>query len=339
VDEEHPKTGGSVPHNYGNALARRWARELPRPLTGGFLTLLYALRAMASADGRLRYERDGAPITIQQIATACRSDQKDVRVYLNAAVAAGVVTIVGDAKGRGQTRGRATMYALTLCPDPDWNAAASIVWVAQRVKAEQRAARAERKATAEAAASATAPEVPASSGDSAPNSRPSTGSGDSHPNSAPASSGDSAPTEFGGQSPTGFGGQCPDHPGSTHELPHEMAGVGPQAEVARDREQEDAAVAAPPPPRLVPPQPGGDRPRAGKAKDSSCQGQRALLLPVRTPPHVTEEQAQLRATASDDEIRQAIRSLGASGAVYRYGRARVGPLLAELPDTDTHTGT
>ncbi|MFE7517657.1 hypothetical protein ACFU8I_41485, partial [Streptomyces sp. NPDC057540] len=146
MDDEQPRReSGSVPNSFGNKLARTWAPQLPRPLTGGFLTLLYVLRAMASADGRLRYERDGAPITIGQIAGACRSDQKDVRLYLKAAQAAGVVTVVKDANGRGATRGKATMYALVLTPWPDWNAAACIVWVASQIKAEQRAAKAARK--------------------------------------------------------------------------------------------------------------------------------------------------------------------------------------------------
>ncbi|MFE6853461.1 hypothetical protein ACFVDH_22055 [Streptomyces sp. NPDC057674] len=327
-DEQHRRASGSVPHAYGNAVARRWAPELPRPLTGGFLTLLYVLRAMASADGRLRYERDGAPITIAQIATACRSDQKDVRLYLKAAVAAGVVAVLEDAKGRGQTRGRATMYALVLCPTPDWNAAACVVWVAQQTKAEQRAAKAARKAARAAE----------SSGDSPLNSTPGDGSGDSPPNSTPTGSGDSPPTGFGGLSPTDLGGQSPDHPGSTHELPHEMAGVGPQAEAARAPEA-DLPAAAPPPPRLVPPPTGGDRPQRRGGKDSSCQGQRALLLPVHTPPTGAEDQEQQPAAPTDDQVRDAIRSLGPAGAVALYGHARVRPVLAQLPDSDTNTGT
>lgn len=327
-DEQHRRASGSVPHAYGNALARRWAPELPRQLTGGFLTLLYVLRAMASADGRLRYERDGAPITIAQIATACRSDQKDVRLYLQAAVAAGVVAVLEDAKGRRQTRGRATMYALVLCPAPDWSAAAGVVWVAQQIKAEQRAAKAARKAARDAE----------SSGDSPLNSTTDNSSGDSPPNPTPTGSGDSPPTGFGGQSPTDLGGQSPDHPGLTHELPHEMAGVGPQAEAARAPE-EDSAAPAPQPPRLVPPQTGDDRPRRRPGKDSSCQGQRALLLPVHTPPTGAEGQKQPPTAPTDDEVRQAIHGLGPAGAVALYGNARVWPVLAQLPDSDSNTGT
>ncbi|MGW4852201.1 hypothetical protein ACWEPZ_13350 [Streptomyces sp. NPDC004288] len=329
-DEQQPRAGGSVPHSFGNRLARTWAPELPRQLTGGFLTLLYVLRAMASADGRLRYERDGAPITIGQIAGACRSDQKDVRLYLKAAEAAGVVAVVKDASGRGATRGKATMYALVLTPAPDWNAAACVVWVAQQVKAEQRAAKAARKAAREAEGS----------GDSPLNSTTQEGSGDSPPISTPTGSGDSPPTGFGGLSPADPGGQSPDHPGSTHELPHEMAGVGPQAEAARAPEEDPTATTAadaPQPPRLVPPPAGGDRPPRRRGTDSSCQGQRALLLPVQTPPVGAEDQPP--AEPNDDEVLQAIHGLGPSGAVALYGPARVWPVLARIPDSDLDTGT
>ncbi|MET9952370.1 hypothetical protein ABZ135_12585 [Streptomyces sp. NPDC006339] len=241
MDVEQPPRTGSVAHAFGNALARQWASVLPRPLTGGFLTTLYALRALASADGRLRYERDGAAITIQQIAKACRSDQKDVRTYLTAAVAAGVVAIVEDGHGKGRTRGRAVMYALLLCPNPDWERAAGIVWIAQQKKKEQRAAAAARKAAAAARGSGDSAPTPDddTSGDSAPTSDRST-SGDSAPRSDGDGSGDSAPTQVGGQCPEGVGGQCPDHPGSTHELPHEVAEVVPQPQDGRGRAREEA---------------------------------------------------------------------------------------------------
>ncbi|MFF9146346.1 hypothetical protein ACF1BN_15945 [Streptomyces sp. NPDC014861] len=240
-DEQQHRTG-SVAHAFGNALARQWAPALPRPLTGGFLTVLYALRVLASADGRLRYERDGKAITLTQIAKAARSDQKDVRDYLEAAVAAGVVAILDDGHGRGGKRGRAVMYSLVLCPAPDWERAAGLVWIAQQKKKEQRAAAAARKAAKEAeAAQASGDSAPTStgetSGDSPPTSQGAT-SGDSAPRSAEEGSGDSAPTRVGGQSPEGVGGQCPDHPGSTHVVTHEMAEVVPQPQDAQGRASE-----------------------------------------------------------------------------------------------------
>ncbi|MFE2556649.1 hypothetical protein ACFXGT_11525 [Streptomyces sp. NPDC059352] len=233
-DEQTRAPGSSAAHAFGNVLARQWATQMPRPLTGGFLTLLYALRTLASADGRLRYERDGAAITLAQIAAACRSDLKDTRLYLQAAVAAGVLTVVEDGHGQGKTRGRAVMYALLLCPAPDWERAAGLVWIAQQQKKERRAAAVARKA-AQAAEGTSGDSAPTpdtrTSGDSAPTPEGST-SGDSAPRSAVEGSGDSAPTQVGGQSPEEVGGQCPDHPGSTQVKPHEMAEVVPQPQDA-----------------------------------------------------------------------------------------------------------
>jgi hypothetical protein len=326
-----------VPHNFGNALARRWAPALPRPLCGGFLTLLYALRTMASADGRLRYERDGQAITISQIAKACRSDQKDVRTYLKAAIAAGVVGVVGDGKGRGRTRGRATMYALLLDPSPNWEAAAGVVWFAQQVKAEKRAERAERRAVTEPEIQHSRAADPAgSSGDSAPNPHAAQGSGDSPPNLAERSSGDSAPPKFGGQCPSEFGGQCPDHPGSTHELPHEMADVGPQAEVAREHWEGGSppgGLDSPDPPTLCPvPAPRGGRTAARPAATSgSSGGQMPLLLSVPCGPvpdraDLTREQRdELRAAATPEAVRRAIEERGMADAARLYGWQLVQP--------------
>ncbi|MFC8271113.1 hypothetical protein ACFUJR_00930 [Streptomyces sp. NPDC057271] len=116
TDEQATRASGSVPNAYGNALAWRWSREMPTALRRGFLTLLYALRAMANANGELRFP-DG-PIRIQDIAKAAGSNEKDTRRYLNAGIAAGVVAVKGE-----QKRGKATLYTLVLCPMPDWGAA------------------------------------------------------------------------------------------------------------------------------------------------------------------------------------------------------------------------
>ncbi|MFF6836011.1 hypothetical protein ACFY84_29900 [Streptomyces sp. NPDC012438] len=230
-DEQHRQKSGSVPHHFGNSLARQWAPAMPRELTGGFLTLLYVLRTLASADGRLRYERDGKAITIAQISKAARSDQKDIRTYLEAAVAAGVVAVVDDGHGQGRTRGRAVMYALLLCPAPDWQAAAAKVEMARQVKAEQRAAKAARRAARAAQ----------TSGDSPLTSEGPT-SGDSPPRSEEEGSGDSPPTGVGGQSPLDLGGQSPDHPCSTQVLHHEMADVVPQPQGAGGRASETTKI-------------------------------------------------------------------------------------------------
>ncbi|MFJ4907701.1 hypothetical protein ACIQCR_24700 [Streptomyces sp. NPDC093249] len=246
-DEQQTRpTGGSVPHAWGNALARQWAPALPRPLLGSFLTTLYALRVLAAADGRLRYARDGAAVTITQIATAARSDQKDVREYLRAAVAAGVVGITSAAPGR------AVEYALLLCPSPNWDKAAGIVWMAQQVKKEQRTARAAARAARTESAPTSGDSAPtpleSTSGDCPPTSQGQT-SGDSAPRSIDEGSGDSAPGRVGGQCPEGVGGQCPEHPGGTHVLPHEVAEVVPQPQDVRGRAGEKTTDESEPPPR------------------------------------------------------------------------------------------
>lgn len=64
VDEQDSRKEGGVPNSFGNALAWKWTRQMPRGLKGGFLTMLYALRAMAAASGELRF-KDGKPIRIQ----------------------------------------------------------------------------------------------------------------------------------------------------------------------------------------------------------------------------------------------------------------------------------
>ncbi|MEV5995376.1 FaeA/PapI family transcriptional regulator, partial [Streptomyces sp. NPDC052115] len=118
TEEQETRASGSVPHAYGNALAWRWSREMPTALRRGFLTLLYAMRAMANANGELRFHGDRKPIRIQDIAKAACVREKDARRYLEAATHAGVVGIRGERR-----RGVATLYVLLLSPAPDWTAA------------------------------------------------------------------------------------------------------------------------------------------------------------------------------------------------------------------------
>lgn len=96
--EEPTATSGSVPNAFGNALAWRWSRQMPTALRRGFLTLLYALRAMANAAGELRFSGDRQPIRIQDIAKAAGASEKDARRYLDAAIHAGVVVVKGERK-------------------------------------------------------------------------------------------------------------------------------------------------------------------------------------------------------------------------------------------------
>lgn len=120
-DQEQPqaRVSGCPPHEFGNALAWNWTREMPPTLKGGFLTLLYAMRAMAAASGELRFSGDGKAIRIQDLAKAAGCREKDARRYLGAAELAGVVTVVGERR-----RGKPTLYALVLHPSPDWELAA-----------------------------------------------------------------------------------------------------------------------------------------------------------------------------------------------------------------------
>lgn len=202
TDEQATRASGSVPHAYGNALAWRWSREMPTALRRGFLTLLYALRAMANANGELRFP-DG-PIRIQDIAKAGGANEKDTRRYLNAGIAAGVVAVKGE-----QKRGKATLYTLVLCPMPDWGAAEDSL-----------------KSTRRPPAKGPAPwqKAEESSGPRDPNQfgppRPELEADSGEEVRAPATRLSSGPRD-----PIGSGPRDPNNPGTTHEVPQEMAGA------------------------------------------------------------------------------------------------------------------
>lgn len=202
TDEQASRASGSVPNAYGNKLAWHWAREMPTALRRGFLTLLYALRAMANANGELRFP-DG-PIRIQDIAKAAGADEKDARRYLNAAVAAGVVAIKGE-----QKRGKATLYTLILTPVPDWGAAEDVL-----------------KTTRRKPGKVPAPwqKLTESSGDRALNQfggpRP-----ELHDDPAEEVRGTAPRMSSGDRAPNGSGDRAPNNPGSTHDSSHDGAGV------------------------------------------------------------------------------------------------------------------
>ncbi|MFJ5038007.1 hypothetical protein [Streptomyces parvulus] len=121
MSEEEADTkreGGGPAHSFGNTLAWTWSREMPRYLKGGFLTALYACRAMASKTGRLCF-KDGKAIRIQDMAKAFGCREQDARRYLEAAIRAGLVSVDGERR-----RGVATVYVLNpLMRYPDWRAA------------------------------------------------------------------------------------------------------------------------------------------------------------------------------------------------------------------------
>lgn len=302
--ELEPLAGGSVAHNWGNALARRWAPELPRPLTQGFLTCLYALRQLACADGQLKYVRDGKGITLAEIAAACRSSQKDVRAFLTAAIAAGVVTTVG-----ARRRGVAAVYTLLLSPRPNWAAAAAVVENHRRGKSAVREPG----------------EQPTGSDHSGPTST-SQSSDHSGPNSRAASSDHCGPAEFGPQWSRKFGPQRSHHPGSTHEQPHEDLSVEPQLQGARGHEgherAEDVSSAGARPLRAV------DGARSG-ARPARPSGQMPLLMTVPAPQEPQEPPA---APGAGD------RSVGAPRDGWRAAVARERPDAAAAVYRDRWTG-
>lgn len=130
TDETDDRSSGGPAHAFGNALAWKWSRTMPRSLKGGFLTLLYALRSMSSASGQLRF-RDGKVIRIQDIAKAAGCREQDARRFLEAAIQAGVVVVIGERR-----RGIATLYSIVVTPFPDWKAAERHVKATARTRQE-----------------------------------------------------------------------------------------------------------------------------------------------------------------------------------------------------------
>jgi hypothetical protein len=322
-DEQQPGQTGGVPNAYRNLIFWGWAPTMPRPLRGPFLTLLYALGTAANSQGKLRF-RDGTVIRMKDIARAIGSDEKDCRRYLNAAIAAGVVDIEGE-RGRGK---RAT-YVIVLSPSPDWTAAVASMAVS-RPKKQQRPAPWQNGGRS--------PE-PAATEERGTN--PRTGTGDQPPNPLETRTGDQPPTENGGPTPVENGGPSPEQPRVTQVLPHEMAEAGGHLQEVRASVLEQQTLTADPAaPTLRPvPRPAGGRASAQpKANDGSNSGQMPLLVSVRTPPHVTDDTAQLRATATPDDVRRAVTQLGRSEAIALYGWRLVGPVLNDL-DSDSDTGS
>ncbi|HET6356062.1 hypothetical protein [Streptomyces sp.] len=221
TDEQATRAAGSVPNAYGNALAWRWSREMPTALRRGFLTLLYALRAMANANGELRFP--DKPIRIQDIAKAAAVREKDARRYLDAAIAAGVVTVKGERR-----RGVATLYTLTIDPTPDWGAAEKVLNESRRPSGK---------------GSAPWVEDDDSSGHRGPNQigppRPELEAPEAEGVRAPA-----APMGSGPRGPNGSGPRGPNNPGITQELSQDGAEVVPQPQL----------VGAPGPHKIDPPQ-------------------------------------------------------------------------------------
>jgi hypothetical protein len=212
TDEQATRASGSVPNAYGNALAWRWSREMPTALRRGFLTLLYALRAMANANGELRFP--DKPIRIQDIAKAAGADEKDARRYMNAGIAAGVIAVKGE-----QRRGKPALYVLMVVPDPDWGAALSSLDSTKRKRTDRTPPpwRGDEEfggpppELSDPGFGGPPPELPPRSDGKVRGTAPRMGSGD-HP-------------------PNGSGDRPPNNPGITHELSQDGAGVVFKAQV------------------------------------------------------------------------------------------------------------
>lgn len=136
--EKHP---GSTAHAWRQRLFWDWAQDIPPHLPGGFVAVLYAAGSAADASGRLRFARTGKPIPLPKLAKGARVDVKDARRYINAAIAAGVMCKVDEAKP-----GVAVLYSLLLSPFPDWGAAESFLRKTARVRKDRDGPRSVRSA-------------------------------------------------------------------------------------------------------------------------------------------------------------------------------------------------
>ncbi|MFD6874502.1 MULTISPECIES: hypothetical protein [unclassified Streptomyces] len=341
-DQQPDHASGGVPHAYRNALYWRWTRELPKPLRGGFLTVLYALATAANTSGVLRM-RDGKEIRVQSVARASCSDIKDVRVWLQAAIAAGVVATEAPPKP-----GRPTVYLLVISLSPDWAAAVAVLEDKRRRRPKKDAAPwTDEAAPPELGGPAPQPEEPSW--------------GDRPPNSPESKWGDRPPLELGGPAPLEMGGPAPQRPRGTHVLPQESAAVGGHLTLGFGSgdfpeppdEESDALPPEGDPPESDPfdvdPPPGGPphltltsqgrrdaRAAELKAKSATSKGQLPLLLSVRADEHVATV-AEVRAAAENDPeaVRRAIRSLGRREAIRVYGWRLVSPHLITDSDIDT----
>lgn len=127
VEQDDQRAGG-VPQAFRNALFWQWAPAMPRALPAGFITVLYALASAARKDGRLRFGgRGGKLIRVSAVASAVRADVKDVRRYIHAAIAAGVVAIYETPR-----KGAPIEYVILVSPDPDWAAAVRSLQASKR---------------------------------------------------------------------------------------------------------------------------------------------------------------------------------------------------------------
>jgi hypothetical protein len=203
----------------------------------GLVLLLCQLRNFATASGEVAFNSDRKPIRITDIATAACCREKDARRYLEAAIRAGVVRVLGERK-----RGKATRYAIVPHPFPDWQAAEDYLKSTARDNSRRPPKWSEDV------------EAPAeSSGHSGPNQngplRPELTDGTANEvRATPArwSSGHSGPTGSGHSGPNNPGG----YPGSSHdgaEVVHQPQVVGAPEDQIDSHEHHHDTPSAPDP--------------------------------------------------------------------------------------------
>ena len=214
-DEQAPASG-SVPAAFGNALSWKWTRQMsPYLRRSGLPLLLCQLRNFASASGEVAFASDRKPIRIQDIAKAACCDEKECRRYLEAAMRAGVVQVIGERK-----RGKPARYVIVVNPFPQWQDAEDYL-----------------RSTARKRGTAWGPKDDGSSGDSAPN---------QNGGQSPELSTDpteevrgTAPRMCSGDSPpNGSGDSAPNNPGGFHVSTQDGAEVGSQPQVVGAPEDE-----------------------------------------------------------------------------------------------------
>lgn len=209
-DEAQGPASGSVPNAFGNALSWRWTREMSAYLRrSGLPLLLCQLRNYASASGAVAFSSDRKPIRLSDIAAASCCSVKDCRRYLEAAIRAGVVQVVGERK-----RGAATRYVIVVHPFPDWQAAEDYLKSTARKPGRKPAEWHDDE----------------SKGHRDPNEK-----GSPRPQLADDTESEegvtATPMGWGHRDPTGWGHRDPNNPGVTHDLSHDGAEVVPQPQL------------------------------------------------------------------------------------------------------------
>lgn len=118
TEDQEQRTGG-IPHAFGNRLVWHWVDEMPAYLKQGFLTMLFSLRQHAAPSGEVRFNGGNhRPIKLSRLSRSAGCREQDGRRYIEAAIRAGLVTVVGERK-----RGATPLFQLLVNAHPDWKAA------------------------------------------------------------------------------------------------------------------------------------------------------------------------------------------------------------------------